>query len=184
MDRNYQIVPDRAAARGRAARGARTDSQKTTEMVMMAMIVARLLLMTTGAGAPHRTRTETRQEIQFDDANRAICRSAVPENGTIPSKWGEIEWGCPSHFATPLPSFFSCPPHPIAMSFCQVSEITTDEAATSRVRGSASLKRPAIGAPIASISSILHTIRSTVSTFSSFPGGYTEDSVTKSVNLL
>ena len=177
MDRNYQIVPDRAAARGRAARGARTDSQKTTEMVVMAMIVPRLLLMTTGAGAPHRTRTETRQEIQFDDANRAICRSAVPENGTIPSKWGEIEWGCPTHFATPLPSFFSCPPHPIAMSFCQVSEITTDEAATSRVRGSASPKRPAIGAPIASISSIEHTIRSTVSTFFSFPGRPTEDLV-------
>ena len=168
-----KIGRPRGAARS-AARGL-NDSQ--TKMAMMAMIVARPLLLTTGARAPHRTRTETKQEIQIDDANRAICRSAVPENGTIPSKWGEIEWGCPSHFATPLPSFFSCPPHPIAMSFCQVSEITTDEAATSRVRGSASLKRPAIGAPIASISSILQTIRSTVSTFFSFPGRYTEDLV-------
>ena len=86
--------------------------------------------------------------------------------GAHPRQGGQIDWRSPTHFAAPLPSFFSCPAHPIAMSFRQVSEIGTDEAAPSRMRGAASPKRLAIGAPIAFISSIVHTIRSTVSTYS------------------
>ena len=56
------------------------------------------------------------------------------------------------------------------MSFRQVAGISTDEAAPSRLRGSASPNSLAIGPPIASISSIPPIIRSTAAALFQLPG--------------